>query len=136
MFSRHHLLAVQLLAVHFQPNLRQFMDGVVNLNIVSFYTVQRVSFHDWFHPCAASWEASPSAHSDPREYYLGLLSVTEEYKVYPKGANGRRAYTVVQGPLTIKCGSVLISFMCSAISCTLVLSQAWFHSQPSKICIT
>ena len=31
----------------------------------------------------ASWEATPSAHSDPREYYLGLLSFTEDHKMYP-----------------------------------------------------
>lgn len=100
-FQQTLLTSFQLLAVQFQPNLKQFMDGDVNLNIVSFYTVQGVSFHDWFHPFAASWEASPSAHSDPREYYLGLLSVTEEYKVYPKGARGRCAYIAAQGALTI-----------------------------------
>ena len=91
-----------------------------SLSCGNFYTVQSVSIHDWFHSCAASSEASPSAHPDPREYYLGLLCVTEEYKVYPKGAHGRRAYTVAQAPLTIRCASARINLMCSAVDCTLV----------------
>jgi hypothetical protein len=42
-----------------------------------------------------SWEATPSTHSDPREYYLGLLSFTEDHKIYGYATNTRVKFVVV-----------------------------------------
>lgn len=90
------------------------------------------------HSCAASWEASPSAHSDPRDYYLGLLSVTEEYKVYPRTTASRWALTAVQGPLTISwafcwCDQYYVQCTGGLCVCTFVLGRHGFTVNQVKI---
>ena len=42
-----------------------------------------------------SWEATSSTYSDPRDYYLGLLTPTEDHKVYGYSTNTRVKFVLI-----------------------------------------
>jgi hypothetical protein len=76
-------MAVQLVSVISKDNIPLYFRSYGVANELELHLQYLV------HACLdiieeeTSWEATPSTHSDPREYYLGLLSFTEDHKMYP-----------------------------------------------------